>query len=285
MDNRKVLLAVLAHPDDESFGTGGTLALYSQRGVEVNLICATRGEAGTLDEDCLDGFDSVASRRESELRCAAGILGLAHVEFLGYRDSGMAGSPDNQHPQSLVQAPVEEVAARVVSVIRRLRPQVIITNDPIGGYKHPDHIAVHRATLRAFHLAGDPAYLDPQGLPPYQPEKLYYQTFSKSMLRVVVRVLRLLGRDPHHFGRNADIDLASLVNEGNFPIHAVIDYSSVREQRDAASACHESQLGGGPPRGGLLAWVWNYFGGKDVYMRAFPEPNGRRKERDLFEGI
>ena len=110
-----VLMAALAHPDDESFGAGGTLALYAQRGVQVHLICATRGEAGQVSAECLQGFDSVADLRVSELRCAAGILGLAGVHFLDYRDSGMAGSSDNQHPQALSAAPVEESGCTILS--------------------------------------------------------------------------------------------------------------------------------------------------------------------------
>jgi LmbE family N-acetylglucosaminyl deacetylase len=136
------LTAVLAHPDDESFGMGGTLALYARKGVDIHLICATRGEAGEMDPDCLEGFDSIAERRESELRCAAEQLGITSVHFLNYRDSGMSGSPANQHPQALANAPIADVAQSIAEQIRRLRPQVIITFDPIGGYKHPDHIAI-----------------------------------------------------------------------------------------------------------------------------------------------
>src|SRR5512135_954393 len=111
---KQTLLAVLAHPDDESFGMGGTLALYAARGVEVHLVCATRGEVGDVAPDLLQGFNSIADLRESELRCAAGILGLAGVHFLDYRDSGMPGSPDNQHPKALAFQPLDEVAANVV---------------------------------------------------------------------------------------------------------------------------------------------------------------------------
>jgi N-acetyl-1-D-myo-inositol-2-amino-2-deoxy-alpha-D-glucopyranoside deacetylase len=278
-------MAALAHPDDESFGAGGTLALYAQRGVQVHLVCATRGEAGQVSAECLQGFDSVADLRVSELRCAAGILGLAGVHFLDYRDSGMPGSSDNQHPRALAAAPVEEVAGRVAHLIRLLRPQVIITNDPIGGYKHPDHIAIHQATLRAFHLAGDPTFVDPDGLPPYQPQKLYYQTIPKQALRLAVRLLPLLGRDPRHFGRNGDIDIRALVEDGNFPIHARIDYRPVADKRAAAAACHASQLDGGPPRAGLLGWVWRMFGDVEQYMRAYPLPEPGLREKDLFAGV
>lgn len=284
MAEERVLLAVLAHPDDESFGMGGTLALYAQRGVAVHLVCATRGEAGEMAPEMLEGYASTAERRVSELRCAAGILGLSGVDFLDYRDSGMTGSPDNEHPEALVRAPLEEVTGRIVTHIRRLRPQVVVTFDPIGGYKHPDHIAVHLATVQAFQQAGDPNYVDPQGLPAYQPQKLYYHVISKRMLQIAVRVMPLLGRDPRRFGRNGDIDLLDLANAGNFPIHAVIDYRAVAEKRAAAAACHASQLEGGPQRG-LLGLAFRLFGGKEAYMRAAPPVKGRGKERDLFEGI
>jgi len=282
-DGKRRLLAVLAHPDDESFGIGGTLALYAQRGVEVHLVCATRGEAGDMKPELLEGFGSIAERRESELRCAAGILGLSGVHFLDYRDSGMPGSEDNRHPQALAMAPVDQAAAKVAHIIRLLRPQIVITTDPIGGYKHPDHIAVHQATVEAFRLASDAGFQD--GLPSYRPQKLYFQTLPKGVLRMAVRMLRLLGKDPHHFGRNGDIDLASIVEEGNFPIHAQIDYRSVIEKRDAAAACHASQLDGGPPRLGPMGWIWRLFGGKEQYMRGFPEAEEGLRERDLFEGV
>ena len=210
--SKLMLLAVLAHPDDESFGLGGTLALYAERGVETHLVCATRGEVGTVDAEHLEGYASIAERRVDELRCAAGILGLNGVHFLDYRDSGMPGSPDNSHPQALAAAPLDEVAGKIVGYIRRLQPQVVLTFDPIGGYKHPDHIAIQRATLQAFHLAGDAGYITED--PPFQPQKLYYQVIPKGFLRIAVRLLPLFGRDPRRFGRNADIDLMALVEEG-----------------------------------------------------------------------
>ncbi len=108
------MLVCLAHPDDETFGMGGTLALYARRGVQVYLVCATRGDVGDVDQDLLQGFNSVAERRESELLCAASTLGLAGVYFLGYRDSGMPGSPDNRHPNALAAQPVNVVASLVV---------------------------------------------------------------------------------------------------------------------------------------------------------------------------
>lgn len=286
MDNpnsSKRLLSILAHPDDESFGMGGTLALLAKQGVQTYLVCATRGEVGEMDEDCLEGFASIAERRESELRCAAGILGLQSVYFLGYRDSGMAGSPDNTHPQALAAQPVEQVAARLVRHMRELKPQVVVTFDPIGGYKHPDHIAIHKATVLAFKLAGDRKFQN--GLPPYQPQKLYYHTFPKTTLRMLVRLAPLLGMDAHHMGRNKDMDFADLVAEADFPIHARINYRSVQAEKDQAAACHASQLGGGIPRRGLFASLMRLFGNYDNYMRAEPPVSNGKREKDLFENV
>jgi len=280
---RPVILVSLAHPDDESFGMGGTLALYARRGALVYLVCATRGEAGIMAEEYLQGYSSVAERREAELRCAAEKLGLAGVFFLDYRDSGMAGSPDNQHPQALVAAPLEEVAGKIVAHIRRLRPHVVITFDPIGGYKHPDHIMMHKATVRAFHQAGDPSAYPELGLEPYQPAKLYYHTMPATMLRLVVRVMPLLGRDPTKFGQNKDINLKEIA-ETRFPTHAVIDYRTVSVVRDQAASCHASQ-GAGAMTTGLAARVRRWFGSRDTFMRAYPPPRQGEVERDLLEGI
>lgn len=279
---RPTLLAVLAHPDDESFGTGGTLARYSWMGAAVHLVCATGGEEGSFDPEHMEGYSSIAERRQAELECAARALGLTSLTLLGYRDSGMAGAPANEHPEALAAQPLEAVVARVTEVIRLLRPHVVITFDPIGGYRHPDHIAIQRATVEAFHAAGDPARF-PGEEPPWQPQKLYFQTFSRSFLRAVVRLMPFFRQDPRRFGRNKDIDLASLAAV-DFPIHARIDYLPVVEARIAAVRCHASQ-GGGQFAGGPFAWYGRLFGGSDTFMRAFPEAPPGLRERDLFEGV
>ncbi len=262
---------------------GGTLAYYAQRGVQTFLICATRGEAGGMDENCLDGFDSVAARRESELRCAAGILGLTELYFLDYRDSGMPGSPDNHHPNALINAPQREVAEKIAHLIRQICPQVLVTFDPIGGYKHPDHIAIHRATVDAFYLAADERFVD--GLSPYQPAKLYFHLIPKGFLKAAIRILRLFGKDPRRFGKNSDIDLIALVEEGDFPIHARIRYGSAYQKKSTASRCHESQLDGALMSNPIARWFNRIFASSDYYLRAYPPSQSNVLERDLFEGI
>jgi N-acetyl-1-D-myo-inositol-2-amino-2-deoxy-alpha-D-glucopyranoside deacetylase/mycothiol S-conjugate amidase len=284
-DNTPTLLAILAHPDDESFGPGGTLAFYASQGVNVHLITATRGEVGTVDPDFLEQHGSIAElRTEKELRCAANILGISEVHLLDYRDSGMPGSPDNHHPQALAAAPTTEVADKLVQHIRKLRPQVIITHDPIGGYKHPDHIAVHHAAVQAFHAAGDPEAF-PGDQPAYRPQKLYYATLGMWWLRPLVKVLPFVGVNPREFGRNKDIDLVELTQEDPFPTHAVINYRAVANKKAEASACHASQLEGGPPSQGIWRVGIRLVGPRDHFTRAYPPANPGLREKDLFAGV
>lgn len=257
--------------------------MYARRGYRVLLLCATRGEAGTVDPEYLNSFKSVAELRESELRCAAEQLGLKGVYFLGFRDSGMAGQPENSHPDAQVAHPVEEVAGRIVRYIRELHPDVVVTFDPVGGYRHPDHIHVHKATNLAFQHAADPAF-HPEAGAPFQPRALYYQVFPHRFLRLATRLMPLFGLDPRRFGRNKDIDLAALT-EFDFPIHARIDISSVAAVKSQAGACHASQ-GGIAMREGILAWATRLMGQKENYMRAFPPVRaGQRVASDLFQGI
>ena len=116
MADKKVLLSVLAHPDDESFGMGGTLAYYADQGVDVYLICATRGEVGEVAPEYLKNYHSIGELREAELRCASAHLGLAGIHFMDYRDSGMVGSPENDHPEAFINAPVDEVARKIAFI-------------------------------------------------------------------------------------------------------------------------------------------------------------------------
>ncbi len=279
--SEKTLLAVLAHPDDETFGMGGTLALYARQGVKVHLICATRGEAGDVDENYLQGYQSVAERRESELRCAGGLLGLSGIHFLDYRDSGMPGTPDNQNPRALVMAPQRKVAEEVAHYIRQLKPQIVLTFDPIGGYRHPDHIAIQQATVLAFDLAADAQWDD--GLPAYQAQRLFFHVMPRGMLRFMVKMMPLFGKDPTKFGRNRDIDMKSIA-EVSFPTHARIDYRPVAQIRDDASACHASQ-GGGFMNRGFIGWVRRQFSANEAFMQAYPPPDNGSIKKDLFEGV
>jgi N-acetyl-1-D-myo-inositol-2-amino-2-deoxy-alpha-D-glucopyranoside deacetylase len=285
MPEPRSLIFVGAHPDDESFGPGGTLARYAASEASAYYACATRGEVGDASAEHLAGHASTGDMRWAELTCAAKALGLQDVVYLGYRDSGMPGSPDNQAAGALAAAPPDEVTARVVKVLRELRPQVVVTFDPIGGYRHPDHIAIHQATVKAFLAAGNPAQF-PEAGPAYQPQKLYYMVFPFLLLRLAAQLLPWFGQNPRKFGTNHDIDLVALTKV-QFPIHAVIKLDrQAREAKRAASACHRSQLAGGPGGGGLFGFFIRLTERQETFMRAYPEPKpGQRRERDLFEGV
>ncbi len=277
---KPIILSVLAHPDDESFGMGGTLALYAQKGCDIYLVCATRGEVGDVDPKHMQGFSSIAELREGELRCAAGHLGLKGVFFLDYRDSGMPGSPDNLHPDAQVAHPIDEVAGKVVKYIRDLKPNIVLTFDPIGGYRHPDHIHIHNATVLAFEKADDASF-HPETGTPFKPEKLFFHTFPRGFLKLAVRLMPLFGQNPRKFGRNGDIDMKSIADV-NFPTHTKVDISSVQEKKVAASACHASQGGIGMRRGVMGLFI-KLFGEFEEYMQAYPViETGWKIRKDLL---
>ena len=279
----KTLMAVLAHPDDESFGMGGTLALYAQKGYEIHVICATLGEAGTVDDEYLQNYDNIAALREAELRCATESLGVNQLHLLGYRDSGMPGTPENEHPNAQINHSVEEVAGKVVKYIREIKPEIVLTFDPIGGYKHPDHIHIQKATTLAFEKADDASFY-PEAGSPFKPLALYYHLFPRAFLRWATRLMPLFGMNPRKWGRNKDIDLKSLL-EVDFPTHVRIDIREVADTKRKAGACHASQ-GGIVMRRGLMGFATRALEKHEDYMRVYPPVNGQKKVvNDLFEGI
>ena len=185
MPERFCLLTVHAHPDDESSKGSATVARYAAEGVRCVLVCCTGGEAGDILNPAMERpevRERLHEIRAEELQRAAKIIGFDEVVLLGYRDSGMPDSEANQHPDCFARADLDEAVGRLVEVIRRERPQVIITySDDQQGYPHPDHLRVHDITLPAFDAAGDPdAY--PEAGPPWQPLKLYYSGWSRARM-------------------------------------------------------------------------------------------------------
>jgi LmbE family N-acetylglucosaminyl deacetylase len=234
----KTLLVIFAHPDDESHGPGGTLAKYAAAGVAVHYLCATRGEAGSVDSRFLENGRSVAELRTAELLCAADELNLTGVHFLDYRDSGMEGSPDNQHPESLYAAPLDEVAGRIADYIRRLRPDVIITHDQFGWYGHPDHIKCYQAVLRAYELLY--GICCGEAHPVQNAPCLYVSSFSKSLLKLMIRFMPLFGRNPRRHGQNQDVDLVKIAS-WDVPLTAEVRVGKFLPSKDRAKAAHASQ--------------------------------------------
>jgi len=183
MANRLALLGAYGHPDDEQ-GVSGLMHKYASAGGDVTLVCATRGEVGEIAPGVAATPQTLGQVREEELRCAAEKIGLHNLYFLDYRDSGMIGTPENSDPRCLWQANLMEVAGRLVRLVRRHRPQVMLTFDPNGGYGHPDHIKIHQAAMIAYFVAGDarifPEQITQEGLQPWTPLKLYWGAFPRS---------------------------------------------------------------------------------------------------------
>lgn len=192
------LLSVHAHPDDEASKGAPTVARYAAEGVHTVLVCCTGGEEGDLHNPALaapgepfHGLEGEALKakmaevRPGELAAAAAAIGFAEVVLLGYRDSGMADSPSNTHPESFHMADFDEAVRGLVEVVRQRRPQVLLTyGDDHTGYPHPDHIRVHEISVAAFARAGDHDWYPDAGAP-WQPAKLYYSVWSRRRMELM----------------------------------------------------------------------------------------------------
>lgn len=185
-NKERCLLAIHAHPDDESSKGSGTMARYAHEGVRVVLMCATGGEEGDILNPRMDkpGIkERMTELRQAELQTACDLLGVSKIYQLGYRDSGMPGTGSNNHPNAFCNADSEEALRKMIEIIRRERPEVILAYDESRGYEHPDHIRVHEWGTRAFREAGDPNRFPDAG-EPWTPLKLYYfATFTKRRFR------------------------------------------------------------------------------------------------------
>jgi mycothiol conjugate amidase Mca len=282
------LMLVHAHPDDECLATGGVLARYAAEGIRSVLVIATGGEEGEIVVPALDTPENKARLREirdGELACAAAHLKVGVLERLGYRDSGMAGSEANQHPASLHMADRDEAAARVVALVRRYRPDVLVSYDERGGYGHPDHIACHLATVAAFEAAGDPARY-PQAGDPWAPTKLYYTAFPRGRLLRAWALMRERGL-PTPLDK-PDFDVARFTVEDarvttQVPIQAFLD------QKRKAIACHVTQIDHEGPFFALPDDIALELFGYEYFIRAaagLPLPTAAdAPEDDLFAGL
>ncbi|CAN5576238.1 mycothiol conjugate amidase Mca [soil metagenome] len=202
MSDRPTLLSVHAHPDDEASKGAPTVARYHAEGVRTVLVCCTGGEEGDLQNPALreagqpfhgltpeQERELVIQMRPAELAASVAVIGFDEVVILGYRDSGMPESHTNEHPDCFHQADSDEATERLVEVIRRERPQVIMTyGDDQRGYPHPDHLRVHDISVLAFDRAGDPGWYPDAG-EPFQPLKLYYSAWSKARIVAVHEAL------------------------------------------------------------------------------------------------
>jgi len=291
------MLLVHAHPDDETIGTGTTMAKYAADGVQVTLVTCTLGEEGEilipdLAHLAADREDALGRHRIGELAEAMQILGVADHRFLGgagrFRDSGMMGVDSNDRADCFWRADLLEAATELVAVIREVKPQVVITYDDFGGYGHPDHIQAHRVTHYAVSLAESPSFRPDLGAA-WAVQKVYWTAFPRSIIREGIQALKDSGSDSEFAAMDPD-DLPFACDDDL--ITTAIDGSGFIDAKMAALAAHRTQVS---VDGGFFAlsnnlgsqvWGTEYF----RLVRGEPAGDGGSRdaagrESDLFAGI
>jgi mycothiol S-conjugate amidase len=277
------LLSVHAHPDDESSKGAGTVAKYHAEGVRTVLVCCTDGAEGDILNPAMDLPEvkaDIATVREGELAKAAAIIGYDEVEMLGYRDSGMPDSEANANPASFAQAPLDEAVGRLVAILRRTRPQVVITyGDEQGGYNHPDHVRVYEITGPAVERAADPEWY-PEAGEPWQVSKIYYTVWSKKRAELT-------------HAKYKQLNLESPFSDEWFNrpwqderITTAIDIEGYAEVRFDALLAHATQIDPNSPFWfGLPRDVSAAIHPYDDYIRALSLVDAPTPEDDLFAGL
>ncbi|MBE3559060.1 MAG: N-acetyl-1-D-myo-inositol-2-amino-2-deoxy-alpha-D-glucopyranoside deacetylase [Ktedonobacteraceae bacterium] len=283
-------MAIHAHPDDEVFTTGGTFALLAERGVRTVLVTATGGEEGQIVDPALDRqakeqlFPRLVEVRRKELEAAAEILHISVLHRLGYRDSGMARTRANNHPDSFHRVIFDEAVRRVVAIIREFRPQVIVTYDPFGVYGHPDHIQAHRVTVAAFEVAGDARCFPDLPYTAWQPQKLYYTAIPRSQFERLAQEMQARGVPGPWDNPRMNVALMGTADE---LITTRIDVSSYLEQKMRAFRAYRTQVAPDsfvfalPEEQRRLALGYEHF---VLAHRPLPTHTGGL-EQDLFAGL
>lgn len=269
MGDKLKLMCVLAHPDDESLGMGGTLAKYASEGIETYLVTATRGERGRIgDKREYPDLEAVGKIREAELLAAAEVLGIREVKFLDYLD----GDIDRADPKDAV--------AKIVVHLRRVRPQVVITFDANGGYGHPDHIAISQLTTAATVCAADSNYTTKYNhQPAHRVSKLYYMAWTEGKWAAYQAALKELKAKVDGFERRA-------TPWPDWAITTSIDTASHALTVWRAVSCHQSQMSIYQQLKQLPDEHHKALWGTQEFYRAFSLVNGgRKREADLFEGL
>ncbi|PSJ26020.1 N-acetyl-1-D-myo-inositol-2-amino-2-deoxy-alpha-D-glucopyranoside deacetylase [Streptosporangium nondiastaticum] len=284
------LLLVHAHPDDESINNGATMAKYAAEGAHVTLVTCTLGEEGEVIPAGLahltaDRDDRLGPFRAGELAAAMKELGVTDHRLLGgagrYRDSGMMGAPQNDRPDCFWRADVDEAAASLVEVIREVRPQVLVTYDPDGGYGHPDHIQAHRVAMRAAELAGEPAFRRDLG-DPHEIAKIYWNCVPLSVVEEGFARLRAAGREIPFPGIASAADVPGVVPDDE--VTAAIPTAGHVEAKAAAMRAHATQIAVDGPFFALSNDLGQPILADEYYKLVRGTAAGPRED-DLFAGV
>lgn len=262
------LVCFHAHPDDETIATGGVIAREAAAGRRVVLVVATGGELGEVDDGFLEPGETLAERRADEVARAAKILGISSVEFLGYRDSGMAGLPENDDPGSFWSADVAEASERLATILRAENAEVLTIYDDNGGYGHPDHIQVHRVGVQAAALAGTP--------------RVYETTMNADAISKMMRAnwdaFKSAGIEMPGGVEDPD-DIKIGVPESQ--ITTAVDVSEFADRKRAALAEHASQVGESSFFLAMPVEMFREAFGTEWFIRRGAPPG--TKETSLFE--
>ena len=271
------LMAVHAHPDDESSSTGGVLARYSDEGVITVLVTCTNGEYGDGPDHVKPGAEGhdpeqVAKTRRAELELACEHLGVTHLEMLGYHDSGMPDWEFKDRSDVFWQVPLEQSVGRLVELVERYRPDVMITYDDNGGYNHPDHLQAHNVAVEAFRRTGIPS-------------KLYFIARRRRDWQKMAEAMRAAGIEvPARIQNPPDPETLRRMEETEQRITTSVDTTAVAQRKRAALAAHASQLDESwwvrlPPE--ALAEVFV----QETFIRAEDRTGAPVPEDDLFAGL
>jgi N-acetyl-1-D-myo-inositol-2-amino-2-deoxy-alpha-D-glucopyranoside deacetylase len=283
-------MAVHAHPDDEVFGTGGTFAKLADQGVRTVLVTATMGEEGEIVDPNLSEqakkelFPHLADERRKELQASVEALHIQESRLLGFRDSGMAGTPSNNHPNAFYRATFDEAVKRLVVLIRELKPQVLVTYDAFGTYGHPDHIQTQRVTNAAFEAAGELRCFPKLNMEAWQPAKLYYTAMPRSFMVKMMEEAKQAGESGPWDNPAMNTAIMGTPDE---IMTTRVDVRNYIEDKLKAFAAHKTQIAPDsfvftiPAEAREQVFGYEYF----VLARSAIAPHSGPLEQDLLEGL
>jgi len=289
------LLLVHAHPDDETINSGATMARYVAEGASVTLLTCTLGEEGEilvpeLEQLAADQADQLGGYRLWELRAAMAALGVTDIRILGgpgrYRDSGMMGTPANEHARAFWNADLAEAVGHAVAVVREVRPQVVVTYDENGGYGHPDHIQAHRVAMAAVEAAADPGYRPDLGSP-WEAAKVYWCCVPRTVLQQGMDAMAASG-ETFFEGVTDAADIPFAVEDDQ--VAAAVDGREFASHKDAAMRAYPTQIMVDGPFFALSNNLGQEVLGTEYYrlVRGDRGPSGggpHSWEDDLFAGL
>ena len=274
------LLGLFAHPDDEQL-MSGVFAQAALEGIRTGLICATRGEMGEIADPALATPENLGQVREAEMRAAATVIGVKHLWFLDYRDSGMLGTPPNEDERAFLRADRQEALRRIVKIVREFKPTVMVTFDSTGAYGHPDHITIYELATQAFSAAADHTMFPEEG-EPRQAARLFYTAFQRSSMRELQRFIEqsnmetgFRGLDPEKFGL-PDEEITHAID--------VKDWVPVKAK---SVEHHRTQMNPNSPMAKMPPEFWTKLRSTEYFQQAagVPAPDDPSARGDLFAGL